>query len=67
MYQKLVDQMKEKNVTQSDIAKYLGKRQPTISDKIRGIFPFTLNEATLIRDKFFPNEDIDSLFEKSGD
>lgn len=67
MYQNLIDLMKEKNVTQSDLAKYLNKRNATISDKIRGIFPFTLNEAKMIRDNFFPETDIDHLFDKTED
>lgn len=65
MHQKLADLMKENNITQSDIAKHLNRRTATISDKIRGLFPFTLQEAVSIRDKFFPEKAIEDLFEKT--
>jgi plasmid maintenance system antidote protein VapI len=63
MHQKLADLMKDKNITQADLAKLLDRRTATISDKIRGLFPFSLNEAMRIRDTFFPEYDIDDLFE----
>lgn len=65
MHQKLVEVMRERNITQADLAKYLNKRNATISDKIRGVFSFSLTEAVKIRDKFFPDMDIEELFEIS--
>lgn len=43
--------MKEKNVTQKDIANILGIAPPTVSQKINGVRPMDLNEAEAIAKK----------------
>lgn len=43
--------MKEKNVTQKDIANILGIAPPTVSQKINGVRPMDLNEAEVIAKK----------------
>lgn len=65
MYENLNKEMANRKVKQSDIAKVLGKRNATVSDKLRGIYPFTLNEAKTIRNVFFQGYDIDYLFKVS--
>lgn len=64
MYKVLRDKMKEKKVTNKDIAEFLNKREATISDKINGKYPFTLDESLAIRNKFFKGESIETLFIK---
>ena len=48
--------MKEKKVTQKEIADLLGVAPPTVSQKVNGIRPMDLEEARAIADKL----DIDS-------
>ena len=43
--------MKEKNVTQKDIAVILGIAAPTVSQKINGVRPMDLEEARRIAEK----------------
>ena len=42
---KIKGRMKEKGITQADVAKYLNIAQPTANQKINNIRPFDLDEA----------------------
>lgn len=42
---KIKGRMKEKEITQADVAKYLNIAQPTANQKINNIRPFDLDEA----------------------
>ena len=49
--EKLKARMKEKGITQKQIADVLGVAPPTISQKLNGIRPMDLNEAKTIADE----------------
>ncbi len=42
---KIKGRMRERAITQADVAKYLGLAQPTVNQKINNVRPFDLNEA----------------------
>ncbi len=65
MYQVLKDKMKDRKITNKDMAEFLNKREATISDKINGKYPFTLDESFAIRNEFFKDELIEDLFQKN--
>lgn len=52
MYKKLKDKRKEKNITQEEMAKIIGKKGSTYAKKERGEIPFFVNEANLICSEF---------------
>lgn len=56
---------REKGITIVDMADFLGVRAQTISDKIKGKYPFTFEESLLIQEKFFPEYDLKYLFGKA--
>lgn len=47
-YSKLLGRMKEKGLTQSQVATALGKNESTISSKLNGKFSFTVVEIDAI-------------------
>ena len=47
----LKKQMKEKGVTQKDLAEAIGIAPPTVSQKLNGIRPLELSEARIIAEK----------------
>ena len=49
--EKLKARMKEKGITQKQIADVLGVAPPTVSQKLNGIRPMDLNEAKTIAGK----------------
>lgn len=66
MYSRLAEAMKKKNVTTTQIANLLGCRIATVSDKINGVVEcgFYFDEAVKIKKVFFPEYDIEYLFER---
>lgn len=58
------DIRKDKKVSLVDLADLLGVRYQTVADKINGISDFKFGEALLIKNKFFPEYEIEYLFEK---
>ena len=66
MYNRLLNAMKEKNITITQIANLLGCRVATASDKINGVVDcgFYFDEATKIKNVFFPEYDIEDLFQR---
>ncbi len=68
MYKRLIQAMKSKNVTTTQIANLLGCRIATVSDKINGSVEcgFSFSEASKIKKVFFPEYDIEYLFEKDN-
>lgn len=62
----LEHKMREKKVTRADIARALGRAESTVNEKMSGVRKFTLQEAFIIRDKFFPLETVDDLFGNPG-
>lgn len=61
-YPNLRAEMSRLGIKQIDIAKLLGVREATISEKMNGKSTFDIDEAFLIKKTFFPNLTIDYLF-----
>lgn len=53
---------KKKGVSLVEIADLLGVRTATVSDKINGKFEFKFGEALKIKQKYFPEYEIEFLF-----
>ena len=53
MYRNLEAEMAREGITRKDLAETLGVRYATIIDKMKGRYSFTLDEAFIIRNKFF--------------
>lgn len=66
MYRNLSNVMKQKNITATQIAELLGVRLATVSDKINGKSRFYFEEAVKIKRVFFPEFEIEYLFELDG-
>lgn len=49
-------------IKQKDVAKLLGVSELTVSKKMNGKSSFTIDEAFLIKETFFPNFTVDYLF-----
>ena len=49
-------------IKQKDVAKLLGVSELTVSKKMSGKSSFTIDEAFLIKEKFFPDLSLDYLF-----
>lgn len=58
---------KKKGISIVDIADYLCVRSQTVSDKLKGKYPFTFQEAMLVQEKFFPEYELKYLFTPAGD
>ena len=67
VYPYLEASMDEKDVKVGEIARLLGVRYATVTDKMKGRRPITLEEAKRIRNKFFPEKSLDDLFERLPD
>ena len=66
MYKNLLDTMSNKQITFTQISELLHCQLRTVSEKSRGVVQseFTVTEALLIKRVFFPEYDVDWLFEK---
>lgn len=66
MYNRLLEAMKKKNVTTTQLANLLQCRIATASDKINGAVEcgFYFDEAATIKKVFFPEYDIEYLFQR---
>jgi transcriptional regulator with XRE-family HTH domain len=62
IYHNFKKAMKSNGVTQRIIAQTMGVREGTVSDWLTGKHAIRLDTAFEIRDKLFPNEDIEHLF-----
>ncbi|CQR23629.1 hypothetical protein BN1356_00001 [Streptococcus varani] len=56
---------KEKGVGMVDMADLLGVRYQTVSDKIKGKYPFTFEETVALQRHFFPEYDLVYLFSEA--
>lgn len=63
MYGNLIIEMKRKKVTQKELADCIGITTRGIFKKLHG-GEFYHSETVKIRDKFFPDFDIEKLFER---
>lgn len=55
-------EMQRSNLSFGDIARCISKTERTVRDKESGRVAFTLPEAILIRDSFFPGMSLEYLF-----
>lgn len=62
MYTNLERILKERKITKKELATFLRIRYATLVDKTNGNSRFFLDEAMLIKDKFFPDIEIEYLF-----
>lgn len=62
MYKNLCAEMARNDLTITKISKELKINRNTLSKKLAGASRLYLDEATAIRDTFFPNQDIRYLF-----
>lgn len=63
MLRNLRAEMTRHNIKPKDLANLLDVRVATIYDKLNGRYDFSFNDARKIKEKFFPNENIEYLFE----
>lgn len=64
MLNNLENVRKDKGVSLVDMADVLGVRYQTVSDKIQGKYDFKFSEAVVIKRKFFPEYEIEFLFQE---
>lgn len=57
-------EMARKGLKGKDLAKVLGVRIATVYDKLNGKYSFSLDEAMIIKQTFFPEYSIEYLFSK---
>jgi plasmid maintenance system antidote protein VapI len=58
-------EMVRSDVKPKDIATLLGVRDATVYDKLNGHYSFSFNEALSIKRHFFPDHDLEYLFENN--
>ncbi len=63
MYKNLLNSMKSKNITLTQLSELLNVRLATISDKVNGKSRFYFDEAIKIKKVFFPEYEVEFLFE----
>lgn len=63
MYPNLRAEMARKRIMITQISSHLKLRHATVSDKINGKFRFYYNEAFEIKKTFFPEHNLEYLFE----
>ena len=66
MYLTLKTEMARKKITGKEIAEKTGKNEGVISRKINGYTSFSVEEAILIRDLFFPELSVEDIFRKES-
>ena len=64
MYGNLILEMKKRKVTQTAIARSIGRTARGTNKKILGETEFTTGEAMTIKQTFFPDLTLEYLFEK---
>lgn len=66
MYGNLIKEMALRKVKRKDMRLAISPtmQEHTLRDKINGKYDFKITEATIIRDKFFPDLTLDYLFKK---
>lgn len=60
----LIGEMAKKKVTKEEIAKLLDIHWNSVANKINGVSTFSVEEATEIKNAFFPEWKIEELFKK---
>lgn len=60
----LIGEMAKQKVTKRDLSDLLGVHWNSITNKISGESDFSVTEAIKIRDKYFPEWEIENLFRR---
>lgn len=66
MYPNLNAELSRKGLKRKDLAVIFGNRVPSVSDKLNGKSPISLEEAIEIKRTFFPEFTLDYLFETAN-
>ena len=61
-YRVLNGKITERGILRRDIAKSIGISSRAFRNKMTGVAPFTWDEVTLIRQKYFPDCSLEQLF-----
>lgn len=61
-YSNLKAELARKGISMEDVSGLLGIHRNSVSNKINGDTPFTVEEAFKIHDKYFPKLSMDYLF-----
>lgn len=67
MLRNLLAEMARYNIKNADIASLINKSEQSVKLKILNKSTFSIQEATSIRDTFFPGIKIEYLFHNDGD
>lgn len=65
MYKNVRAEMSRKGIILEDLAEVLGVTVPTVSQKLNGKYPITLNEAKIIKKRLGVDMPLEELFEVS--
>lgn len=63
-YLTLKGEMAKNDITAESIAKCLGIHRNSVTNKLKGVTSFSIEEALLVRNVYFPDQDIEVLFKK---
>lgn len=63
-YLTLIGEMAKQKVTKRDLSALLGVHWNSITNKISGESDFSVTEAIKIRDRYFPEWEIENLFRR---
>lgn len=67
MYLNLITELERNHITEKELAELWGVHRNTVSNKLNRKTPITIEEAILVRDRFFPYADFQYLFKKYQD
>ena len=65
VYPILVAEIAKRKIKKADIAKTLGICDKALYNKLNGLASFTLEEALLLCNEFFPDKTVEELFARS--
>ena len=65
VYPILVAEIAKRKIKKADIAKTLGICDKALYNKLNGLASFTLEEALLLRNEFFPDKTVEELFTRN--
>lgn len=67
VYPELVSGLARNSITKTKVAEALGISPRTLYSKLVGNTEFTLSEANIIQNRFFPDVEMDDLFRQADD
>ena len=66
IYRGVAAELVKQGKTRKEAAEHLGISMGTLANKLRGVTPFTLDEAVALRDWLRPGCPLETLFEKNA-